>query len=48
MRLVFVLTVCAYFSTKFAESLILSATNKTPEIQQEYRPEGPLVLCKFL
>lgn len=29
-------------------SIILTASNKSAEPLQEYRPEGPLVLCKYL
>ncbi|XP_012283536.1 TM2 domain-containing protein CG11103 [Orussus abietinus] len=33
---------------KYSECLVLTAANKTTEPQQEYRPEGPLVMCKYL
>lgn len=31
-----------------AECMILNAVNKSEDSQQEYRPEGPLVMCKYL
>lgn len=44
VRTVFV--VC--FLCQLSECIAVSVANKTIDVQQEYRPEGPLVLCKFL
>ncbi|XP_066581348.1 TM2 domain-containing protein amaretto [Prorops nasuta] len=48
MRLELVCTIffCSFWH--FSSCLILTAANKSTESQQEYRPEGPLVMCKFL
>ena len=48
MWLTLVFTISIYLLSNFAQCLILQAANKTVEPQQEYRPDGPLVLCKFL
>ncbi|KAG7190641.1 hypothetical protein KM043_006723 [Ampulex compressa] len=30
------------------DCLLVNLVNKSTDVQQEYRPEGPLVMCKFL
>lgn len=46
LDLTFLVLVC--FCWNLIECLVVTATNKSTEPQQEYRPEGPLVMCKFL
>lgn len=44
--LIFFFTSCLWSTSN---SLILTPLNKSYDhYQQEYRPEGPLVMCKFL
>lgn len=46
LDLTFLVLVC--FCWNLIDCLVVTATNKSTEPQQEYRPEGPLVMCKFL
>ncbi|XP_076241317.1 TM2 domain-containing protein 2 amaretto [Calliopsis andreniformis] len=48
MRLRYLILVFVYFLGNLRICLSSTPLNKTSEFQQEYRPEGPLVLCKFL
>jgi len=45
LRLLFIVIALATISVECA---VLTAVNKTSDPQQEYRPEGPLVMCKYL
>ncbi|XP_076629964.1 TM2 domain-containing protein 2 amaretto [Colletes latitarsis] len=48
MRLRYSVSVLICFLWDLQISSGIAPTNKTTDFQQEYRPEGPLVLCKFL
>lgn len=48
MRLYLAFLTIIYFSWDLSKCLILANANKSVDQQLEYRPEGPLVMCKFL
>ncbi|EFN86329.1 TM2 domain-containing protein CG11103 [Harpegnathos saltator] len=48
MRLYLALVIIICFSWDLGECLMLVNANKSVDQQLEYRPEGPLVMCKFL
>ncbi|XP_014479291.1 PREDICTED: TM2 domain-containing protein CG11103 [Dinoponera quadriceps] len=48
MRLFLVLVAIVCSSWDRGECLMLASANKSVDQQLEYRPEGPLVMCKFL
>ncbi|KAF7405000.1 TM2 domain-containing protein CG11103 [Vespula maculifrons] len=48
MRLNLTFFVLVGFYWNLIECLVVTAANKSTESQQDYKPEGPLILCKFL
>ncbi|KAI4490070.1 hypothetical protein M0804_004252 [Polistes exclamans] len=48
MRLDLTFLILIGFYWNLIECLVVTATNKSTEPQLEYKPLGPLVLCKFL